>query len=102
LETIQDTFTSITTSADKCIQMAAKAEEPLDHVLQIIDELCHASAGAKGVNEKTKLELQKLMEQMAIAKKAKEEETKRVEQDRVESMRKVEQARNEYWVGLLV
>uniref|UniRef100_A0A914E7G4 Uncharacterized protein n=1 Tax=Acrobeloides nanus TaxID=290746 RepID=A0A914E7G4_9BILA len=97
LETIQDTFTSITTSADKCIQMAAQAEKPLDHVLQIIDELCHASAGAKGVNEKTKLELQKLMEQMAIAKKAKEEETKRVEQDRVESMRKVEQARNEYW-----
>lgn len=82
--------------------MTAKAEEPLDHVLQIIDELCHASTGAKGVNEKTKLELQKLMEQMAIAKKAKEEETKRVEQDRIEAKRKVEQARNEYWVGLLV
>uniref|UniRef100_A0A914ENV3 Uncharacterized protein n=1 Tax=Acrobeloides nanus TaxID=290746 RepID=A0A914ENV3_9BILA len=78
-------------------QMAAQAEKPLDHVLQIIDELCHASVGAKGVNEKMKLELQKLMEQMTIAKIAKEEETMRVEQDRVEAMRKVEQARNEYW-----
>lgn len=98
---INDILGELKDSVDKCKEVSLEALKPINHVLEVVDELVHASSGTKNVNEKAKLELQKLIEQMEEAKLAKAEETRRLEQEQNEVKQRLDQAKNAYMVGLI-
>uniref|UniRef100_A0A914E830 Uncharacterized protein n=1 Tax=Acrobeloides nanus TaxID=290746 RepID=A0A914E830_9BILA len=93
---INDILGDLKDSVDKCKEVSLEALKPINHVLEVVDELVHASSGTKNVNEKAKVELQKLIEQMEEAKLAKEEETRRLEQEQNEVKQRLDQAKNAY------
>jgi type I site-specific restriction-modification system R (restriction) subunit len=98
---INDILGDVKDSVDKCKEVSLEALKPINHVLEVVDELVHASSGTKNVNEKAKLEIQKLIEQMEEAKLAKEEETRRLNQEQNEVKQRLDQAKNAYIVGLI-
>jgi hypothetical protein len=78
--------------------MAFEAIQPINHVLEVIDELCHASNGSKGFNEKARQKLLNLFDQVKLEKQAKEEQTTRLEQETQEAQKTLAQVYNEYMV----
>uniref|UniRef100_A0A914ENN5 Uncharacterized protein n=1 Tax=Acrobeloides nanus TaxID=290746 RepID=A0A914ENN5_9BILA len=95
---LNEIFNDIKEAAEASREMAFEAIQPINHVLEVIDELCHASNGSKGFNEKARQELLNLFEQVKFEKQAKEEQTTRLEQETQEAQKTLAQAYNEYMV----